>query len=259
MLSGCSFFIIKVFHYLSIAKLSQSQRRHSYQSLHWGRSLHWQSPAEETQLPKSTLGTQHTSEGSWGRSLHWQGPSEETQLPKSTLGKQHTLARFWRCILHWQGPAEKTQLPKFTLRMQPSLARSSWGDTVTKVYVGDTAHISRVLGTQPTFARSSWGPTVTKVYTGDAAFIGKVQLRRHSYQSLHWGRSPHWQGPAEETQLPKSTLRMQPTLARSSWGDTVTKVYINDHTSKEDKVQSQHWGLSPNWHSPARDTVRSLT
>ena len=97
MPSGWSFSIIKVFHYLSIAKLSQSQRRHSYQSLHWGRSLHWQGPAEETQLPNSTLRTQTSlarfSWGDtviktlhWGRSAHLQGRLGDT-VTKSSIGQ----------------------------------------------------------------------------------------------------------------------------------------------------------------------------
>ena len=123
-------------------------RRHSYQSLHWGRSPHWQGPAEETQLPKSTLRTQPSlTRSSWGDTVTKVYIGDAANISK-VLRTQPTLA----------SPAEETHLSKFTLRTQPSLARSSWGDTVTKVYTKDAAFIGR----------SSWGDTVIKVYTENA-------------------------------------------------------------------------------------------
>ena len=64
------------------------------------------------------------------------------------------------------------------------------------------------------------------VYTENAAFIGKVQLRRHSYQSLHWGRRLHWQGSAEETHLSKLCIEGAAHIGKVRLGDTVTKSTI---------------------------------
>ena len=133
----------------------------------WRKILWWKcSGGERVRWRKGIGGERVRWRKSWWRmGLWWKGLWRIA--PWRKLQHQHSIKQFWdiRAI-------------KSTLTQ---LARSSWGDTVHKVYIEDAAFISKVqLKTQ-----------LPKSTPEDAAFIGKVQLKRHSSQSLRWGRSFH--------------------------------------------------------------------